>query len=304
MKFLLLVASWAMLQLSPAASSVLPFVVLHGISDECKHHGITKFTTDLGTMSGAPGYCIEIGNGASDSWFLRLDKQVELACKEIKLIPELAGGYNIVGLSQGNLIGRGLIEWCDGPPVNNMVSLGGPHAGIASLPLCAAYSFCALADIILHMGVYSDFVQNHLAPTGYIKMPKDLSSYYRSCVFLPKLNNELPQNRNATFKHRLSDLNQLVLVKFDKDTVLVPQETAWFGFFPPNDLTKVLPMEETALYKEDWIGLKSLHEQGRIQFVTFSGDHLSISDQEMLDHVAPYLKPEKTRQREEHASIM
>lgn len=34
-------------------------------------------------------------------------------------MPELSDGYSIVGLSQGNMIGRGLIEFCDGaPPVS------------------------------------------------------------------------------------------------------------------------------------------------------------------------------------------
>lgn len=34
-------------------------------------------------------------------------------------MPELSDGYSIVGLSQGNMIGRALIEFCDGaPPVS------------------------------------------------------------------------------------------------------------------------------------------------------------------------------------------
>ncbi|RZS05976.1 hypothetical protein BHM03_00036560 [Ensete ventricosum] len=38
---------------------------------------------------------------------------------------------------QGNLIGRAVIEFChNGPPVKNFISLGGPHAGTASVPLC------------------------------------------------------------------------------------------------------------------------------------------------------------------------
>ncbi|EYU19276.1 hypothetical protein MIMGU_mgv1a0236222mg, partial [Erythranthe guttata] len=48
---------------------------------------------------------------------------------------ELSKGYNIVGLSQGTLIGRGIIEFCEeAPPVNNFISIGGPQAGIASVP--------------------------------------------------------------------------------------------------------------------------------------------------------------------------
>ena len=35
-------------------------------------------------------------------------------------MPELSDGYSIVGLSQGNMIGRALIDFCDGaPPVSS-----------------------------------------------------------------------------------------------------------------------------------------------------------------------------------------
>jgi hypothetical protein len=54
----------------------LPFIVLHGIGDECKNHGLYQFTQLLINTSGAVGFCIEIGDGAGDSFFMRLDKQV------------------------------------------------------------------------------------------------------------------------------------------------------------------------------------------------------------------------------------
>jgi len=47
-------------------------------------------------------------------------------------------------MEQGNLVARGLIEFCDGgPPVFNYISLAGPHAGISSLPrgLCGVSFF-------------------------------------------------------------------------------------------------------------------------------------------------------------------
>lgn len=34
------------------------------------------------------------------------------------------------------MIGRGALEFCDGPPVKNFISLAGPHAGTASIPYC------------------------------------------------------------------------------------------------------------------------------------------------------------------------
>ncbi|KAJ7540241.1 hypothetical protein O6H91_10G006400 [Diphasiastrum complanatum] len=259
---------------SIGASPPLPFIVLHGISDECKHSGLTQFTQLLSEFSGASGFCIEIGNGASDSWFMPLTKQAENVCEQVKALPELQAGYNIVGLSQ----------------VFNMVSLGGPHAGIASVPLCTVLSICALADVIMEMGgIYSTFAQNHFAPSGYMKIPTDLTAYYEGCAFLPKLNNEIPTSRNSSFKERFSKLNHLVLVKFENDTVLVPPETAWFGYFSPNATNSVLSFEETDLYKEDWIGLKVLKEKGGLTFLSFAGNHLTITKEQLQYQIAPYL---------------
>jgi len=79
--------------------------------------------------------CREIGDGVKDSLFMPLRQQASIACEKIKQMPELSEGYNIVAESQGNLVARALIEFCDNaPPVINYVSLGGPHAGVAAIP--------------------------------------------------------------------------------------------------------------------------------------------------------------------------
>ena len=50
----------------------------------------------------------------------------------------------------------------------------------------------------------------------------------------------------------------------------------WFGFYKDGDIDTILPMNETDLYLEDRIGLKKLHESGRIQLLAVDGDHLQI----------------------------
>lgn len=110
-------------------------------------------------------------------------------------------------------------------------------------------------------------------------------------------------------------------LQFEQDEVLVPRETSLFGYFPDGSWDTVLPVEEviylpfhtslpplaissriillfsdykfsflkTKLYKEDWIGLKTLNEAGKVKFVNVTGHHLEISVSDIKKYVLPYL---------------
>jgi hypothetical protein len=49
--------------------------------------------------------------------------------------------------------------------------------------------------------VYTTIVQNHLAPTGYVKISTVavLSRYHKGASFLPRLNNEIAKTHNEKY---------------------------------------------------------------------------------------------------------
>ncbi|KAG2302129.1 hypothetical protein Bca52824_030780 [Brassica carinata] len=278
----------------------VPFIVLHGIAASCSQDQEADFTQLLTDLSGSLGYCLEVGNGIRDSWFMPLMKQADIVCEKVKQMNELRQGYNIVGRSQGNLVARGLIEFCDGgPPVFNYISLAGPHAGISSVPLCGNGSWCEIVDKLIKSEIYSDFIQDHLAPSGYLKIPTEIKKYLEKSKYLPKLNNEIPNQRNSTYKDRFTSLHNLVLVKFEDDKVIVPQDSSWFGFYPDGAFKPLLPAQQTKLYTEDWIGLKTLDDAGKVKFVSVKGEHIIMANLDVAKYVVPYLKNQPSSHSQE-----
>ncbi|CAH8392600.1 unnamed protein product [Eruca vesicaria subsp. sativa] len=285
---LLLTVATVLFSTVPVSNSI-PFILFHGIGDKCSG-GVGNFTQLLSNLSGSPGSCMEIGNGEAASWLMPLMHQASVACEKVKMMKELSQGYNIVAQSQGNLVARGLIEFCDdAPPVINYVSLGGPHAGIAEIPKCSSGPFCAIAEALMKLEIYNDFVQDHFAPSGYVKIPGEITKYLEHSKYLPKLNNERPEERNSTIKDRFMSLHNLVLVMFQNDTTLVPKETSWFGYYTDDSFDSLLSTQQTKLYREDWIGLKALDDVGKVKFVNVSGDHLMIEYKDVVKYVVPYL---------------
>ena len=70
--------------------------------------------------------------------------------------------------------------------------------------------------------------------------------------------------------------------------MIIPRETAWFQFYD-ND-KNVVDLKNSDFYKNDYIGLKTLDDQNKINFVEIQGNHLDFSDNDILRYMIPDLK--------------
>ena len=65
-----------------------------------------------------------------------MNRQIEEVCEQLAGIPELAEGFNGIGLSQGGQFLRAYIERCNKPRVKKLITLGSQHQGVMAMPGC------------------------------------------------------------------------------------------------------------------------------------------------------------------------
>lgn len=99
------------------------------------------------------------------------------------------------------------------------------------------------------------------------------------------MNNEI--YRNETFIENLQKLRRLVLVKFEDDISLIPNESAWFGYIYPNQTTR--PFEDTDIYKEDKLGLRRMINDGRLIRLISPHQHLVLDKRWFRKYLIPIL---------------
>ncbi|CAI5948050.1 unnamed protein product [Closterium sp. NIES-64] len=127
---------------SSASASALPVVVWHGFFDSCSNDKSVGYLRAAvrGVLPDVffHSICVkeEGVRDISSSIFGSIDQQIDEVCASLAAIPQLAGGFNAIGISQGGLLFRAYVQRCNSPPVRTLITLGSPHAGMAALPYC------------------------------------------------------------------------------------------------------------------------------------------------------------------------
>lgn len=273
----------------PEEASKVPTAMFHGFGDFCLQPGDIQFNEMLRKGTGAAVKCIEVGVPMIGSIVGNMESIAEESCKKIAADKTFQGEFNVIGLSQGGLLARYIAEECDMPgKVRNIVTLGGPHMGVAAVPHCFEGVACDVVNMVAKKLVYSSLVQNWLVPAGYFRDVNDMATYEKDSVFLPALNNEHSTSDYAQLRdEKFSSINAGLFGMFTEDTMIYPKETAWFQGLDKHG--KVQPLEESDFYKNDNIGLKTLNEAKKLTFDKIEGDHLQFTTQYIKETIIPFL---------------
>ena len=159
-----------------------------------------------------------------------------------------------------------------------------------SLVNLAEKMFCELLlDGITAEVAYTSEVQESLAQSNYYCNPYFLK-YYLETDFLPPLNFEVANTENI---HDLSSLEKLVLIRAKEDTMVIPSNSEWFGFYAPNSFDQIIPYMESKVFEP--LGLKTLGETKRLVFLSTPGDHIQIKTEFLKKIIKTYFYEYETR---------
>ncbi|XP_031357999.1 palmitoyl-protein thioesterase 1-like isoform X2 [Photinus pyralis] len=256
-----------------------PVLFWHGFANAYTVSSITLIKENLETLY--PDLYIkvlQIGDTVVEDFVnsisMHPDRQIEIACNATQSDERLRDGYVGIGFSQGGLLLRGLAQRCSHPPMKKMITMGTMHQGVYGLPNCNIYFVCDIIRRLYSRLAYTDFWQNYFVQATYWHNPLDIDNYKRRNTFLADINNE---NRiNGTYIDNLNRLEKFVMVKYTKETFVVPSESEWFGYYETALDNQTQTLENSQLYIDDRLGLRRMHDEGKLDFLTVPWEHVEF----------------------------
>ena len=126
-------------------------------------------------------------------------------------------------------------------------------------------------------------------PAQYFRNAEELDAYLEGSNFLADVNNER-KVKNGTYKANMKKLEKFAMYVFDEDKTVVPKESGWFSEVNATT-SKETRLEDRPMYKEDWLGLKWLDEQNRLDFRVVKGGHMQLDEKILIEAFKRYLRP-------------
>nr|CAH8870700.1 unnamed protein product [Trichobilharzia regenti] len=267
---------------SCVSAETLPVIIWHGMGDRGTGPGIQKLANLIKLyLPGTYVKCITTSDlvieDIRDTYFMPINDQLDYVCRMLHEDKNFSNGLHMIGLSQGGLFVRALVQKCNLTNVGAVVSIGGPQQGIFGIPKCTGEGLnqaCLLMNELLSYGAYTHFIQSHVVQAQYWHDPLKEDVYRQYSQFLADINQE--NEINEIYRERIKNIKRLVLVEFLNDTILIPKESELFGFYQGGTTSNVTKLEDSPLYTEDRLGLQTLDKRGDLHFLRKDGDHLKF----------------------------
>ncbi|XP_073999038.1 palmitoyl-protein thioesterase 1 [Rhodnius prolixus] len=279
-------------------SGFTPVVLWHGMGDSCCNPlSLGRLMKVIkAEMPGVYVKSLRIGKDiiedTENGYFMNVNLQVLEACKQIKNDTFLQNGYNAIGFSQGAQFLRAVAQRCPSG-MKKLISIGGQHQGVYGLPKCLPpkHKLCEYLRYLLDKGAYWSWVQDQFVQAEYWHDPIREEVYRERSYFLADINNE--RFFNTTYRQGLVSLQKFVMVMFEKDTMVIPKESEWFGFYTPGQAKEITELTSSRIYldPEDKLGLREMNLGGKLDFISLPTDHLQFHEDWFVDTIIyGYLK--------------
>ncbi len=227
-----------------------PIVLLHGVESHAEN--LVDLQQWLQNNFNRPVYNIELGDGDDYSTDTPIYDQIEEFKITVENISALYDGFDFIGISQGGLIGRGYVQKYNQNQnqfhVDNLITLVSPHGGV----------FHKYANFI---DFYTKKMQTRLSIANYWRDPNQMFKYLLHSEFLADANNE-KLSKNEIYKENILSLKNFVMVYSPNDEIVKPPESGFFGIY--NKQLQLVNLTDTELFKQDWLGLRTLNDSNRL----------------------------------------
>ncbi len=270
-----------------------PIVLIHGILSDSRimlptERYIRKYMgNDVYVKN------VNLGRGKLTS-LLTLHTQAEYFRHAVQNDPCLQEGFHCIAHSQGGLVARYYLQKYNNPPIRSYISWGSPHQGVFGIPACliSRLQWLDKIDKILPHILYSKLFQKFVSFAGYWRDILNYEKYLDKATLLPYLNNEIDHADAQLFKQNICSLEHMILVMTLHEDIVEPIISCHFGFYKKGSKTEIETLFDTVLYKEDRLGLKTLHETGRLHFKIAHCKHARFpkDEQNFVENTLPYIQ--------------
>lgn len=201
---------------------------------------------------------------------------------------------NIIGISQGGLIARCLVERYNNISylVKNIITIASPNMGVYYINSTQPEWIYTMEEITF---------------SEYWKDPYTYDLYLESNKFLSRLNNEVEHNEYNIFKNNFISINKLILIWSNIDEVIQPQQSSIFNYWDIKKAEKdnQLVMEivnKTEWYLKDYLGFNYLkkkkvileymfpciHDEFKLP-ICFANSSITVNDKTLLDTLIEFI---------------